>query len=298
MKKKKDPIFSVCFVVFVVACVGVLGVYVDEHYIATDDRQISVGDDVTINYTGSYYNYYGEPGAVVFDTTYSGIGNDAGVTKANEYSKTSYKPLDVTVGDGDLLKMFENSLIGHKVGDKFRIEIPADQAYLAPSSETYNGVSMTDKVPKVQTMTKAQFEDIYGSDYKLSSGSMITITSAYGWPANVYLDATSNKVVITNMPEVTSADSPYEYIGNEDSEFGKVTYAVTSVSGDSISVTMNITGTVSVGDDGRSIQMLKVNVDGTPIYVTGVGNGTYDYKVCEERCNENLYFEIEIVSID
>ena len=69
IKKKRDPIFSVCFVVFVVACVGVLGVYVDEHYIQSDDTKVAYGDTVEVNYTGSYYGYYTE---LVFSRDYEG----------------------------------------------------------------------------------------------------------------------------------------------------------------------------------------------------------------------------------
>ena len=92
IRKKRDPIFSVCFVVFVVACVGVLGVYVDEHYIQSDDT-------------------------VVFDTSLSSVDENDGYVKANEYSSSSFKTQDVTVGDGKFLAAFENALIGHKVGD-------------------------------------------------------------------------------------------------------------------------------------------------------------------------------------
>lgn len=288
IKKKRDPIFSVCFVVFVVACVGVVGVFVDEHYIQQDDTKVAYGDKVEVNYIGSYYAYYDEQGAVVFDTSLSSIGNDDKYLKAYDFSKSSYDTFDVTVGSGKALKMFEDSLIGHKVGDKIQVMIPAGQGYLAPA-----GTSVTEStnitVDLVQTMTKAQFDDIY-EDVKLVAGQSATITSAYGWPATAYYDVTDNKVVITNMPQ---ANQTYDYIGNEDSEFGKVSYQVTAV-GDSISAKISFTDTVSVAD---GIQMLQVNVDGTPVYITAVSGDTYTYKTCEEKCNIDLYFEIEIVSI-
>lgn len=288
IRKKRDPIFSVCFVVFVVACVGVLGTYVDEHYIQTDDTKVAYGDKVMVDYTGAYYAYYGEDGAVVFDTSYASIGDNDDIVKANEWtSKSSYSDFEVTVGSGKALEMFENSLIGHKVGDKFKVEIPVGEGYLAPGEEQTASKNVT--VPRIQVLTKAQFDAIY-EDIDLKSGQT-AITSAYGWPATATFNANDNTVTIVNNPE---NGETYEYIGNEDSKFGKVTYSVTGTSGD-ITATMNITDTTSV--DG-GIQMLKVDVDGNPIYITSVSNDGYTYKTCEEKCNITLYFEIEIVSIN
>ncbi len=52
-EKKRDPIFTVCFVVFILAAVSVGGVYIDEHYLTEDTTKAAYGDQVTVNYTGS-----------------------------------------------------------------------------------------------------------------------------------------------------------------------------------------------------------------------------------------------------
>ena len=153
IRKKKDPIFSVCFVVFVVACVGVLGVYVDEHYIQQDDTKVAYGDKVVTNYTGSFYAYYGEDNAVVFDTSYASIGKNDDVAKAYSFSKSSYSTFSVTVGSNGALKMFEDSLVGHKVGDKIRVMIPASEGYIASDGAMKTGQSTTFDVDMVQTMS-------------------------------------------------------------------------------------------------------------------------------------------------
>ena len=89
------------------ACVGVIGVYVDEHYIQQDDTKVAYGDKVVTNYTGSFYAYYGEDNAVVFDTSYASIGKNNDVAKAYSFSKSSYSTFSVTVGSNGALKMFE-----------------------------------------------------------------------------------------------------------------------------------------------------------------------------------------------
>lgn len=293
IKKKRDPIFSVCFVVFVVACVGVLGVYVDEHYIQEDDSVIAYGDTVEVNYTGSYYAYYDEDGAVVFDTSLSSVGNDDDIKKSNEYNRTSYGTIDVTVGDGDYLAMFENCLIGHKVGDRVEIAIPVGQGYVAPSGSMYEGVSSTLSIPVMQTMTKEAFDDMY-EDVDLTAGASQYFTTAYGWPATAYYNVTDNSVSIVNMPETGET---YEYIGNEDSEFGEVFYTVGGYDEDgNLSVTISFENTVEV--EG-GIQMLKaMDAEGNVVYVTDVGEGTFSYKTCDETDNIVLYFVIEVVAIE
>ena len=42
-KKKRDPIFTVCFVVFILAAVSVVGVYIDEHYLTEDTTKAAYG---------------------------------------------------------------------------------------------------------------------------------------------------------------------------------------------------------------------------------------------------------------
>lgn len=290
IKKKRDPIFSVCFVVFVVACVGVLGVYVDEHYIQQDNTKVAYGDKVVTNYTGTFYAYYGENNAVVFDTSYASIGNNDDIAKAYSFSKSSYSEFTVTVGSGSALKMFEESLVGHKVGDKFKVMIPAGEGYVSSEGSVERNQSTTDNVDMVETMSYTQFKDVY--DEELTAGVNKTITTAYGWKGVATLSNTDNMVTIINYPE---AGQTYEYIGNEDSEYGKVSFKVNSVGSDLINVTMILEDTTAV--DG-GIQMVKINLTGQDVFITAYNGATFDYKTCPENCNIDLYFEIEIISIN
>ncbi len=293
IKKKRDPIFSVCFVVFVVACVGVLGVYVDEHYIQSDDTAVSYGDTVTVDYTGSYYAYYDQEGAVIFDTSLSGVDGNDDYVKANEYSKGSLSSIDVTVGDGSYLEMFENALVGHKVGDRIEVTIPVGDGYVAPGDSMHNGVSNVLSIPSTQTMTKNAFDDMY-PDVDLTAGTAVHFTTAYGWEANAYYDVTTNSVVIVNMPSVGER---YSYVGNEDSSFGDVYYTVNSIGDDgNYSVTISFENTIAAGDGIQMVQALDAN--GNTVYVTDVDGSTFSYKTCAERCNIVLYFVITVVSIN
>lgn len=272
------------------ACVGVLGVYVDEHYIQKDNTEVAYGDKVVTNYTGTFYAYYGENNAVVFDTSYASIGNNDDIAKAYSFSKSSYSTFSVTVGSNGALKMFEESLVGHKVGDKIKVMIPAADGYVAADGSMFTNQSTTDNVDMTQTMSYTQFKEVY--DLELTAGINTPITTAYGWDGIATLSNADNMVTIINLPE---ANQTYQYIGNDDSEYGKVSFKVNSVGSDSISVTLILEETTAV--DG-GIQMVKVNVDGNDVFITAYNGTTFDYKTCPETYNADLYFEIEIVSIN
>lgn len=294
-KKKRDPIFTVCFVVFILAAVSVVGVYIDEHYLTEDNTKVAYGDNVVVNYTGTFYAYYGEDNAVVFDTSYSSIGDDDAVIKSNSFNKSSYSTLDFEVGGNDVLTDFGNAVVGHKVGDTVRVTIqngyPAGSAF---HTQSMNGLTMD----VVQTMTMDQFESVY--DYDLTAGSTATIRTVYGWDANAYYDATSERVIITHMP--STGTYTYGDDGSEDEEesahsFGTTTFNVTSVSGGVITYNISFADYTSVGSEGE-IQMIELDFGDKTWYVTNINGGEFTYKTCDEIDNATLYFEIEIVSIN
>jgi peptidylprolyl isomerase len=63
------------------------------------------GDTVTVHYTGRLDD------DTVFDTSHG------------------KSPLKITIGDGNLIKGFENGLIGMEVGEKKNLVIPPEKAY-------------------------------------------------------------------------------------------------------------------------------------------------------------------------
>lgn len=66
---------------------------------------IKTGDTVTVNYVGSFTD--GE----VFDSSYD------------------REPITFVIGQENLIAGFENSLLGKSKGDKYKVEIVADDAY-------------------------------------------------------------------------------------------------------------------------------------------------------------------------
>jgi hypothetical protein len=299
VKKDRDPIFTVCLVVFIIAVAAVAGSSLYSNYIEKDNTLAASGNTVEVDYTGTYYSYFGEPHAVVFDTSCWSVA-DGDSVKSNDFTgkdEASYAPLSFKVGGTDVLAGFGNAVIGHKVGDKIRVLIPAGEGY--NSADTAKTVLSTDvsTVKAVQTMSSAQFEAFYG--YKLL-GVEPNLTSPYGWPAHANYNTVNDTVTIYNKPV---AGQSYDAV---DDDFGTVSVTVVSVGSDSVSYKMSVTKYVEVGSSGsgKSIQMIKVDLGYGTFYITSVvdGNGdgtaeSFTYKAVEERYNQDLYFEIEIVLI-
>ncbi len=293
-KKKRDPIFATCFVIFVLAAVGVLGVFVDEHYLSADKGTVAYGDKVSVQYVGTFYDYFGEKDAVVFDTSRSSVGNNDSIIKSNSFSATSFKDTySVTIGSKGSLEAFENCLVGHKVGDKVRVTI--DDAYPAGSSPVTVSTSEL-IIPVTQTMSKTAFDNLY--DYSLSPGGATIIETVYGWTATANLDATTSTVVIVNMPK---SGETYTYSNGDDKDkhsFGTIDLAVSSVQGGTISCNVTVKDYTTVDTSSSEIQMIEFVLDGQKVYITNYDGSTFTYKTCEEVKGQTLYFEIEILSID
>ncbi|MDR0523058.1 MAG: FKBP-type peptidyl-prolyl cis-trans isomerase [Candidatus Methanoplasma sp.] len=298
VRKERDPIFSVCFVVFVVAAAAVLGASLYDNYLKTDETMAASGNTVSVNYVGTYYAYHGESNAVVFDTSLWSVA-DGSAAKSNDFearAQSKYTPLSFTVGGTDVLSMFGNAVIGHKVGDKVRVEIPVGQGYnSADTVGTAYASGVFGTVKAEQKITSAQFEKLYG--YKLTALPSEDLKSPYGWPVRASYNTADDTVTVHNMPvagqSYTAADGDY----------GKVTVTAASV-GTEIAYRVSVSGYTVVKESGsvKEIQMIKVSFDGPSFYITSVTESggsasSFTYKTVAERYNQILFFEIEIVTI-
>ncbi len=290
-KKDRDPIFTVCLVVFLIAAVIVTGIYVQKTCFPMGDETASVGDKVTVNYIGTYYDEFGKENAVVFDTSKSDVANNDSYAKSNDFTKkTSYSPLDVTIGSNTMIRGFEDSIVGHKVGDRYMVTCPANESYYgATDVGTLNAKG--NKMSASFEMPLTQFQSAY-SDVKLVNGESKTFTTKYGWDAQATL-VENKTVVITYLPTVNS-DGYKVYESGET----VVKYIVTSIDDGEIVYDIDIKGAKKV--DGNEIQMIKLDLGGQVIYITEIDtDGTITYKSGNnaEKVNETLYFQIEIVKI-
>jgi hypothetical protein len=291
-KKDRDPIFMSCLIIFGVAVVMVAGAFVVDNYLSADDSRVSYGSEVKVDYTGSYYDFYDGDNAVVFDTSVKSIGTSDDYKKSNSFSKSSYSELSFTVGKGSMLKMFEDAVVGLKVGDTTRVVIPVGEGYVSPVNPTVIPTTGVE-IPRMETYSKSDFTGLY-SDVTLTPGVLSSVfTSVYGWDAQAIIDTASQTVTVIYNPSIQT----YEYQGNEDSEFGKVKYIVKSV-GDVIICDLLVEGYTVVDPSTGEIQMIELNYGGSDVwYITHVTADEITYKTTAERDNITLYFDITVRSI-
>ncbi|MDR1690648.1 MAG: FKBP-type peptidyl-prolyl cis-trans isomerase [Candidatus Methanoplasma sp.] len=294
VKKERDPIMMVCFVVFLLAVCAVSGATVYNNYLKADDTMAVTGSTVSVNYIGTYYAYYGEENSAVFDTSHWSIANNGEILKSNDFTlnaESSYNPLSFTVGGTSVLTGFGNAVIGHKVGDKVLVKLPAGEGYNAAETTVTVSASQAFTIQSTETLTSAQFKEIYGYDLK---GYEEMEKSVYGWPASASYNTGNDTITITYHPQ---AGSSYVMLDND---FGKVTLNVTSLGSD-ISFTYSISDYKVVSTSGE-IEMIMLDFGTQKWYINSVtdNNGvanSFTYRTTEERYNQDLYFEIEIVSI-
>jgi hypothetical protein len=199
------------------------------------------------------------------------------------------------VGGTQVLKGFGDAVIGHKVGDKFRVMLPVGEGYNAPFSLKTVNASSTVTMQATETLTPAQFKTLYGFDL---NGFTEIEETVYGWPGTATFNSSSNTITMSYQPK---AGSSYNAV---DSDFGKVDLNVISVSGSQISYNYTVSDYTVVSSSG-DIQMIKVDFGTQKFYITSVtdANGddkadTFTTRNVEERNNQVLYFEIELVSIN
>ncbi len=82
-------------------------------------EEVKVGDFVKISFTGKIKD------GRVFDTTYEDVAKKHGIYKEGY----KYKPINIIVGEGHVIKGLEEAIIGMKVGETKRVEIPPEKAF-------------------------------------------------------------------------------------------------------------------------------------------------------------------------
>ena len=84
-----------------------------------DIAVVKQGDDVRVDYSGELED------GTVFDTSIEDVAIEAGIYNPNR----EYKPLEFTVGAGQMIKGFDSGVVGMGVGENKTLIIPPEEAY-------------------------------------------------------------------------------------------------------------------------------------------------------------------------
>lgn len=120
------------------------------------DKTVKTGDKISVDYTGSFEN--GE----VFDTSIRGVAIENNMfTPGREY-----KPYQFTVGKGEVIKGFDEGVVGMKVGDTRTLTIRPEDGYglIDPQLvQVYPVIQVVPTMfPRVIELPTDQFEATFG----------------------------------------------------------------------------------------------------------------------------------------
>ena len=234
-KKERDPILTVGFVVLLLAFASVIGIFINDEYLSSSESTpAKTGDLVYVDYTGSYYTYYDETGAVIFDTSLWSVADNSDLKKSFEFSKrteSQYVPLSFTIGGTDnLLQRFKDAAVGLMPGESSTVRISPEDGYGALTTSNTRKIDNTTLTKNVtEQMTKSDFEAFYGITGL--SGSVSRQPSPYGWTIDAVCPTGSNIVTVTHnirnavytlnddvdieVTDVTAGVFTYKYIIND-----------------------------------------------------------------------------------
>lgn len=122
-----------------------------------ETRTVKAGDTVKVDYIGRL-----EDGKV-FDTSIAEVAKQEGIYVNN----TSYAPLTFKAGSGQMIKGFDEAVIGMKVGEEKNVTIPPEEAYGEHDNTKVVSVPIKDlnmsETPKVGQI----YRNMYGNQFKV-----------------------------------------------------------------------------------------------------------------------------------
>ena len=304
-KKEREPIAAVCFVVLLIACVAVLGVFINDNYINKNKETIEYGDSIELNYTGSLYAYYNDKSSytpVIFDTSVESVGKDTNNTFLASFSKDKYEIATIKVdsatsGSGDFLKAFEDACIGHKVGDTFSFKIDKADAY--KTGKACDTDTVTNKeVANSKVISISQYNKLFDNSDTSVDGSK-NLTDVSGLPATV-TGVAGNMVSVKYTLAAGTDYTVYEKAG-----IGKVTLNASAVADDKITYTLtfvekkDIADQKAYGTEIQAIEMISMNLFGQYYNIVGYDGTNIAYNSASSTSDAindmDLYFVVTIV---
>lgn len=118
---------------------------------------VKAGDTVRVDYVGKLEN------GTVFDTSIEEVAKQEGIYVEG----TSYAPITFVVGSGQMIKGFDDAVIGMKEGEEKTITISPEQAYGEYNESRVVAVPLKElnlsETPKVGQI----YGDMYGNRFKV-----------------------------------------------------------------------------------------------------------------------------------
>jgi len=320
IKKERDPILTIGFIVLVLAFATVGGIFINDNYLKSESTSPAVtGDTVSVNYTGSYYGFHAEAGSSVFDTSSWSIANDPAFPKSFEFTlraEGQYAPLSFTLGGTDnYLRTFMAATHGLRPGDSAQVCIAPEDGYGALTADDIILMDLSTDltIPRIETMSKAEFVNVYNGGRDITANT--TVRGPYGWDIDVIFNPASpaevtvvhdvidgeiyrmNKGVNVEVALTASGDIEMTYLISSGIEF--VPFSDNTTDGTDPTVFVH----PETGDLYKNVKLVKIfysftdddgNKLGQEYYITAIDdvNDIYVLKNTAERVGMYLYFDV------
>ena len=266
----------------VVAVVVVLGVYfvVFTPTPPPPVARASLGDQVKVDYIG-----YFQSDNLVFDTSLQSVASD-NVSYPKAYSfawKSSWTPLQFTIGDGSVVPGFDQGVRGLSVGQTTTIPVPYSEGYGPADPSKVFVHSLVETIPVHVTMNQSAFASYYGQSALSATNVSDPI---YGWSVTVSIF--SGFVNITNSPYPSEVIHPYR----------AWTAVVLSVD----DTANNGKGLITIQNQLTSEQVDRIGgtaPGGQTFYLSAVDSsaGTYTLDFNKQIVGRTLVFQVTLVSL-
>jgi FKBP-type peptidyl-prolyl cis-trans isomerase 2 len=196
---------SILIMIVVVASAS-YGVY--SWYSSTQEKEsipfliVEDGDMISVDYIGFFEDDR------VFDTSIEDVAkNDAAYPKSLSFqlrSEGGYKPLEFTVGTGQMIKGFDEGAVGMWINQTKEITIPPEEGYGASDPNKIEIASLIEEVPIKVIMNKTVFLDTFGAEAKIE----ISLKDpTWRWNITVF-DVSDENVTYYNEPEMNMIINP------------------------------------------------------------------------------------------
>lgn len=280
---KIDPIVKVSFIVFMLACLVVVGATVNEKMFADKSGATVVyGEKVYVQYTGSLFGYYDEEGAVIFDTNMKDVYENEAFLKVASLDRATFDDLsfDATDKPGVLLK-FRDAVMNKRVGDTVKVKINAADGYNSDDGQNEKTLDQAGTMARVMTSLDEKAVKKIIKDSIPSDCVNLTMKTVFGW--NAIVNKADSLYTVTHIPE---AGKDYDY-----NDYLKVKVAT---------VDANVQYSYELTEKGTKAITDKVGItadfgDGE-VFIHKVEGGKIHYR--DKAVNgQTLYFVIKIVKV-
>ncbi|AKB17848.1 MULTISPECIES: peptidylprolyl isomerase [unclassified Methanosarcina] len=122
-----------------------------------DGNVVKTGNTIQVDYTGKLKD------GTVFDTSIEEIAKEAGIYTEQK----NYVPLTFKVGSGQLIKGFDEGVIGMKIGEEKTFTIPPEKAYGKYDEAKIQTISLEDLNLSVKPEVGQTFSSMYGNTFRV-----------------------------------------------------------------------------------------------------------------------------------